>query len=140
MSTLHDATVPDNFPTPEDLSWLAEYEDAERAEEEELIARYPAPELDDELWWEWFCLGLDCANAVPGPELTEAEKATANAAYDAGFEAGLEARWDEVGRLWPDTYHRDRDPWNEARGIIAGHPAYEFDAQTTLARGTDSQN
>lgn len=135
MSSLHGVESNCNFPTPEDLSWLVEYETAEQAEEEALIERYPVPDFDDELWWEWFCLGLDCASAIPGPELTEAERTLADMAYDAGFEAGQEARWEEIDRLWPDAYRRDLDPWNEARGILAGHPGYDFGSADYASEG-----
>lgn len=112
-------------------------------EPDEPLDRYPTHEVeinrvdaDDETWWTWYRLGYDCACAVPGPELTAAERAMAERAYDAGFEAGQEDRWDEVDRLWPCDCRRDRDPWDEARGIIAGRPGWcDYDAGDYSSEG-----
>jgi hypothetical protein len=91
---------------------------------------YEPPTPFDEAWHEGLVNGIEGEMPEPPAGYDAVCAELYRRAWDSGrryqqaeFEAWLEAF--EAGR----DFERDPDPWNEARGCLAGHPAFEVECE-----------
>lgn len=87
----------------------------------------------DSIWNTYYALGYDCADVAPSDGLGTVGLWVARLAYERGWVRGMEDR-----RTWLDAMEWESIEAEEAevRGVLAGRPAWDWDADDVVGRNT----